>query len=118
MTKINDLTGREQAFSSAARRFPQAEFTIRRLMRMSEDFYDLCGELAEAEDALARFRNPPGNLKSGSASGRSLSIASPTKSARRLQSTEGGSRVRGARVKRSPDKSLAMHPSIVLGESV
>lgn len=23
-------------------------------MRMSEDFYDLCGELAEAEDALAR----------------------------------------------------------------
>ncbi|MCM5690723.1 hypothetical protein CN090_21515 [Sinorhizobium meliloti] len=54
MTKINDLTGREQAFSAAARRFPQAEFTIRRLMTMSEDFYDLCGELAEAEDALAR----------------------------------------------------------------
>ncbi|MHC2539380.1 hypothetical protein ACVINY_000028 [Sinorhizobium meliloti] len=25
MTKINDLTGREQAFSAAARRFPQAE---------------------------------------------------------------------------------------------
>lgn len=54
MTRINDLRGKEQAFSSVARRFPQAEFTIRRLMRMSEDFYDLCGELAEAEHALAQ----------------------------------------------------------------
>jgi hypothetical protein len=54
MTRINDLRGKEQAFSSVARRFPQAEFMIRRLMRMSEDFYDLCGELAEAEHALAQ----------------------------------------------------------------
>lgn len=54
MSKINDLTGKELAFSAAARRFPQAEFTIRRLMRMSEDFCDLCGELAAAEYALAQ----------------------------------------------------------------
>ncbi|ASP73706.1 hypothetical protein CDO28_19115 (plasmid) [Sinorhizobium meliloti] len=54
MTWMNDPTGKELAFSAAARRFPQAEFTIRRLMRMSEDFCDLCGELAEAEHALAQ----------------------------------------------------------------
>ncbi|WP_018237998.1 hypothetical protein [Ensifer sp. BR816] len=55
MTKINDLTGKGQAFSAAAGRFPQAEFTVRRLMRTSEDFCDLCCELAEAEHALARL---------------------------------------------------------------
>lgn len=54
MTKINHLTGKELAFSAAARRFPQSEFAIRRLMKTSEDFCDLCGELAEAEQALAQ----------------------------------------------------------------
>ncbi|WP_209439300.1 hypothetical protein [Sinorhizobium arboris] len=54
MTWINDQKGEELAFSAAARRFPRAEFAIRRLMRMSEDFFDLCGELAEAEHALAQ----------------------------------------------------------------
>lgn len=54
MTWINDQKGQELAFSAAARRFPRAEFAIRGLMRMSEDFCDLCGELAEAEHALAQ----------------------------------------------------------------
>ncbi|WP_199739649.1 hypothetical protein [Sinorhizobium meliloti] len=54
MARNNDLAGKEQAFLAAARRFPQSELAIRRLMGVSEDFCDLCGELAEAEQALAR----------------------------------------------------------------
>ena len=42
-----------RAFEAAARRFPQSEFTIRRLLRSNEAFRDLCEELAEAELALA-----------------------------------------------------------------
>ena len=44
----------DRAFDAAARRFPQAEFTIRRLMRSSEAFREICEELAEAEVALAK----------------------------------------------------------------
>lgn len=55
MATEHDLRGNhDRAFDAAARRFPQSEFTIRRLLRSSESFRDLCEELAEAELALAR----------------------------------------------------------------
>ncbi|PKA40962.1 hypothetical protein [Rhizobium sullae] len=53
MATNDEVTRKEQAFSAAARRFPQAELSIRRLMGRSEDFCDLCADLAEAERALA-----------------------------------------------------------------
>jgi hypothetical protein len=43
----------DKALQAAARRFPRSEFTIRRLLRSSETFRELCGELADAEAALA-----------------------------------------------------------------
>lgn len=63
MAKNNDLTGKEQAFLTASRRFPQAEFAIRRLMSMSEDFCDLCEELVLAEQALARVPQSAAELQ-------------------------------------------------------
>ncbi|PAP99109.1 hypothetical protein LRP31_09025 [Mesorhizobium mediterraneum] len=54
MAASTRLKGRESAFSAAARRFPQSEFLILRLMDRSEAFCDMCEELAEAEDALSK----------------------------------------------------------------
>ncbi|MEQ1954481.1 hypothetical protein [Mesorhizobium sp. CN2-181] len=54
---------RERAFSAATRRFPQAEFAIRKLMSHSEVFRDICEELAEAELALARVPEVPAALR-------------------------------------------------------
>jgi hypothetical protein len=62
VTTANRPPGREQAFSAAARRFPQAEFTIRKLMNRSEAFRDICEELAEAEWALAHIPEKPAAL--------------------------------------------------------
>jgi hypothetical protein len=55
MASERDLGGNhDRAFEAAAKRFPQAEFTIRRLLRSNEAFREICEELAEAEIALAR----------------------------------------------------------------
>ncbi|MDQ6437211.1 hypothetical protein RB623_24425 [Mesorhizobium sp. LHD-90] len=62
MTLGSKLTGREGGFSAAARRFPQAEFAIRKLMNRSEAFRDICEELAEAEWALASVPETPAAL--------------------------------------------------------
>lgn len=53
-TERDQGANHDRAFVAAARRFPQAEFTIRRLLRSSEAFREICEELAEAEAALAR----------------------------------------------------------------
>ncbi|MBY3179113.1 hypothetical protein HFO27_31700 [Rhizobium leguminosarum] len=53
MAANDEATRKVQAFSAAARRFPHAELSIRRLMGRSEDFFELCEDLAEAERALA-----------------------------------------------------------------
>jgi hypothetical protein len=53
-TERDQEANHDRAFDAAARRFPQAEFTIRRLLRSSEAFREICEELAEAEAALAR----------------------------------------------------------------
>jgi hypothetical protein len=58
----NRPVAREGAFLAAARRFPQAEFAIRKLMSQSEVFRDICEELAEAELALARVPETPAAL--------------------------------------------------------
>jgi hypothetical protein len=52
-------TGEHQAFVAAARRFPHAEFAIRKLMTRSEAFCDMCEELAEAEWALSNVPATP-----------------------------------------------------------
>jgi hypothetical protein len=59
MATRNGSTGREQAFSAAVRRFPHAEFAIRRLMNRSEAFCDMCEDLAEAEWALSNVPATP-----------------------------------------------------------
>jgi hypothetical protein len=41
------------SFAAAARRFPELELPIRRLFDTSENFRDICEELAEAETALS-----------------------------------------------------------------
>lgn len=48
------LAARKQAFAAAARHFPDAEFSIVRLISSNDDFCDMCEELAEAELALSR----------------------------------------------------------------
>jgi hypothetical protein len=53
-TELDRVGNRTPAFDAAARRFPQAEFTIRRLLRSNDTFREICEELAEAEAALAR----------------------------------------------------------------
>jgi hypothetical protein len=42
-----------ESFAAAARRFPDLELPIRRLFDTSENFRDICAELAEAEIALS-----------------------------------------------------------------
>ncbi|WP_442580555.1 hypothetical protein ACSBOB_00685 [Mesorhizobium sp. ASY16-5R] len=54
---------RKQAFTAAARRFPDAEFAIRKLMTDSETFRDICEELAEAEWALTSVAETPAALR-------------------------------------------------------
>ena len=54
--------GRERGYVTAARRFPQAELAIRRLMMSSETFRDICEELAEAETALSNVPQAPSEL--------------------------------------------------------
>ena len=48
-----------EAFAAATRRFPHFELPIRRLIETSENFRDICEELAEAERALAASENAP-----------------------------------------------------------
>jgi hypothetical protein len=54
--------GRQHGYASALRRFPQAEFAIRRLMGRSETFCDICEELADAEFALSKVPGAPPEL--------------------------------------------------------
>jgi len=63
MAEKSGPTGKEQAFSAAVRRFPQAEFAIRKLMTRSEAFCDICEELAEAEWALSKVPEVPPALR-------------------------------------------------------
>ena len=63
MAAKGEPTGRERGFSAAVRRFPQAEFAIRRLMSRSEAFCDMCEELAEAECALSKVPGAPEGLR-------------------------------------------------------
>jgi hypothetical protein len=62
VTAENRSAARDRALSAATRRFPQAEFAIRKLMSNSEVFCDICEELAEAELALARVPEAPAAL--------------------------------------------------------
>ena len=62
MATASRPAGREGGFSAAARRFPHAEFVIRRRMNESEAFRDICEELAEAEWALACVPKAPAAL--------------------------------------------------------
>lgn len=56
-------TAQERAFCAAQLRFPYAELAIRRLMRSSEAFRDMCEELADAEAALADALSKPAPLR-------------------------------------------------------
>jgi len=59
MTTTSMPAERERGYQAAIRRFPDAEFTIRRLMNTSESFRDMCDELAEAEIALSSVPDTP-----------------------------------------------------------
>lgn len=48
------LTRNSLACAAAVHRFPQAEATIQRLIIDSEDFHELCTDLADAQIALAQ----------------------------------------------------------------
>jgi hypothetical protein len=54
--------GTARGLSSAVRRFPEAEFVIRRLVSRSETFRDICEELADAEFALSKVPATPPEL--------------------------------------------------------
>jgi hypothetical protein len=54
MVMKRGLSGKEKGLAAATRRFPDAEFSIRKLMAHSEAFCDMCEELAEAEFALSK----------------------------------------------------------------
>ena len=56
-------TAQGRAFCAAQLRFPRAEFAIRRLLRLSEAFRDMCEELADADAALADASSKPGTLR-------------------------------------------------------
>ena len=55
---------RQAILSSVLRRFPEREFTIRRMMEKDQTFFDLCEELAVAEDALANVDQYPPAIRS------------------------------------------------------
>jgi hypothetical protein len=62
MVKDHSLCG--AGFLAACRRFPQHEFTIRRLMKADPEFRDICDELADAEAALERVdESSPAHLR-------------------------------------------------------
>jgi hypothetical protein len=48
---------------SALRRFPSKARTIEELTRQSENFRDMCEELAEAEAALLAAKNAPAGVR-------------------------------------------------------
>ena len=56
-------TAQGRAFCAAQLRFPHAEFAIRRLMRFSEAFRDMCEELADADAALTDASSKAGTLR-------------------------------------------------------
>lgn len=58
-----DGIAQERALCAAQLRFPHAELAIRRLMRTSEAFRDMCEELADAEAALADAQSKPAPLR-------------------------------------------------------
>ncbi|CAN7182421.1 hypothetical protein [Mesorhizobium sp. LjNodule214] len=62
MAANSEPPGREKAYSAAVRRFPHAEFAIRKLMGRSEAFRDICEELLEAEIALSNVPGTPPEL--------------------------------------------------------
>lgn len=57
------MTDWEKGYLAAARRFPYAEFTIRRLISQNETFRDICEELAEAETALSMVPETPSEIR-------------------------------------------------------
>lgn len=57
MANQRDFPQSEKAFDAAAKRFPQAELAILKLLRSSEAFRELCEELADAELALSNVPN-------------------------------------------------------------
>jgi hypothetical protein len=61
--KDHSPAGAAQGFSAVVRRFPTAEFAIRKLMNRNADFGDMCEELAEAERALSRVHEVPAELR-------------------------------------------------------
>ena len=63
MATNGDVTRMAQGFSAAVARFPQAGFTIRRLMRTRDEFLDLCADLADAERAFADAEKMPPPLR-------------------------------------------------------
>ena len=62
MATNGEPPGREKVYSAAVRRFPHAEFAIRKLMTRSEAFRDICEELLEAEIALLNVPGAPPEL--------------------------------------------------------
>lgn len=63
MIPRSTATDWEKGYLAAARRFPYAEFTIRRLISQSETFRDICEELAEAEIALSMVSETPSEIR-------------------------------------------------------
>ncbi|MBZ9792087.1 hypothetical protein K9B32_18475 [Rhizobium sp. 3T7] len=62
---MKTLTENRQAtLSSVLRRFPEREFTIRRMMETDQTFLDLCEELAVAEAALSNVDQLPPAIRS------------------------------------------------------
>ncbi|MBB3589906.1 hydrogenase maturation factor [Rhizobium sp. BK529] len=62
MTTLKET--RQAILSSVLRRFPEREFNIRRMMEKDQTFFDLCEELAVAEDALANVDQFPPAIRS------------------------------------------------------
>jgi hypothetical protein len=52
MTVKSGMTRNDLAYTAVVHRFPNAEPTIQRLMNDSEEFQDLCADLADAQVAL------------------------------------------------------------------
>lgn len=63
MDREDGSHNKTRAVSAAVRRFPQFELTVHRLVDRSETFRDMCEELADAEQALARVEELPMALR-------------------------------------------------------
>lgn len=59
MAAYSEAARKGRGFRVASRRFPNAEFAIRKLMNRDEAFCDMCDELADAELALANVSAVP-----------------------------------------------------------